>query len=413
MKDKLLVLLEKIDRLVASNRVYIVLIGLAVVTRLMGWALGGIRGDDEGPYFQMAHNFLTGRGIGLDEGWSYAQDGFLRSWLPPGFALLRIPFLLVFENDLLPLRIFFVSLSVFTHVLFFPLCKRFFSPRYAFLAALLWILYPAHWFWGTRICPHTYAFDLVIICFYLVFLSWERKSIWLPFLIGVLWTSLCLMRGEYLFGILSMALAVFFTSTGRPYQIKFSILLFLGCILTFAPWVIRNYRLHHQFMLLANNAADNFWFAYNPAYDFSGDMVSFPEDFKEVLRAEPNEVKRAKIIRDDAIKYIKENPGRTTYIVFRNFLNYWRPWLTPKVTSWPENITYTVTYLLLFVFFVMGLFRVPWKQPQWVLIISFLVYKMMIHIPFYVIVRFRETTTPFMIIVATLGLQYWLEKKPR
>jgi len=138
VKDRFNNFLLQFDRWAANKRIYLILFGLALATRLVGVFLGGDRGDDEGPYLAMAQGLLAGEGLRMD----MSDLGIYSSWLPPGMAVLRAFFLVIFEQDFIPLRIFFLLTSCLTILLFFPLCKRFFTPRYALLATLFWILYP-------------------------------------------------------------------------------------------------------------------------------------------------------------------------------------------------------------------------------------------------------------------------------
>jgi hypothetical protein len=71
------------------------------------------------------------------------------------------------------------------------------------------------------------------------------------------------------------------------------------------------------------------------------------------------------------------------------------------------------SYIPLFVLFLLGLWKMPWRDPRWMAIYFFMAYKIMAHIPFYMIVRFREATMPIMLLIATIPIQAWLaQTKP-
>jgi hypothetical protein len=129
------------------------------------------------------------------------------------------------------------------------------------------------------------------------------------------------------------------------------------------------------------------------------------------LKAEPDEFKRADIFLEDAKRYINEDKARAVKRLGVNFLNFWRPWLSKgysekyPAASNKENIVYTTSYLPFFVFFLIGLFKAPWREPQWATIGAVMLYKMLANIPFYMIVRFREALFPLMLLVAVYGLK--------
>jgi 4-amino-4-deoxy-L-arabinose transferase-like glycosyltransferase len=389
--------LEKIAR--SRSAGYFLFIA-SFATRWLGFLIGGRRADEDGAYLTMAQNYLNGPGISFhfdSFGWTY-------SWLPPGMSMLQIVFLSFFKNIDLPLRIFFVGLSSLAIVALFALAKRLYDHSYAFLAAFALIFYPPQWFWGSRINPHTYAMDVSIICIYLVFLAWEKRSLVLPIAAGLLWASITLMRAEFALGI-----GVFAVTSCLAFQ-KFKdgllcgLLLLVGFASGMAPWVARNYRLHHAFVLVSTNYGDNVWKAYNPAYQFKGEDIPFPPELVSRLTAEKNEVSRAKILTDEAKEYIKAHPERFVRIVAGNFVNFWRPWISSKVASRSEQIVYSVFYFPIFLMFIWGLICVPWKNPYWLTIVGILFYKNMINLPFYVIVLFREVMLPMIIVIAVLPL---------
>src|SRR5205085_1007291 len=147
----------------------------------------------------------------------------------------------------------------------------------------------------------------------------------------------------------------------------------------------------------STNAGDAFHKAYNPDYRYSGIDPTYSPEMWARLKAEPNEVKRSDIFKKEAFQFIRENPAHAMNIVVGNFLNFWRPWLTPAVTPLFENIIYVLCYLPIFVLFLVGLAQLNWKDPAWLTVVGLIFYKALIHIPFYMIVRFREDIVSLMI----------------
>jgi 4-amino-4-deoxy-L-arabinose transferase-like glycosyltransferase len=389
-----------LDSLARWRYIHIALFAVGVVTRAAGWFLGGTRADEDGAYLLMAQNYLAGHGIAIWQEWC----GWTYSWLPPGMSMLQIVFLKLFSDVHLPLRIFFIGLTATAIVSFFALAKKLFEPAWALAATLILLFYPPQWFWGSRINPHVYAMDGVVISIALLFLAWSRRSKILPLVIGLYWASITLMRAEFALGICALAFASLFALENVKERLTCAALLFFGFALGMAPWVARNYRLHHAFVLVSTNYGDNVWKAYNPAYEFKGEDIPFPPELLDRMKAEENEVARAKILTTEARQYILAHPERFVRNLAGNFLSFWRPWISPKVASGPERLVYTVAYLPIFILFVWGLFLIPWKNPYWLAVVGMLFYKNMINLPFYVIVLFREVVMPLIILIAVLPL---------
>jgi hypothetical protein len=143
---------------------------------------------------------------------------------------------------------------------------------------------------------------------------------------------------------------------------------------------------------------------FNPNYHYESDNPITQPELQAALMREPNEVRRADLYVAAGKQFIREHPRLALERIGHNFCAYWRPWLSPKVTSLFENVVYVTSWVPIFVFFLWGLFRIPWKDPRWIAIVSFLAYKVAAHVPFYMIVRFREATMPILLLIATLPL---------
>jgi hypothetical protein len=47
------------------------------------------------------------------------------------------------------------------------------------------------------------------------------------------------------------------------------------------------------------------------------------------------------------------------------------------------------------------------------LLFFFMVYKVLAHVPFYMIVRFREATMPLMLLIAALPIDRWITSRTK
>lgn len=404
--------MDRLSRLASSKWAPTVLFLVAAVTFGLGAYLGGVHSDDgDRSGINMTLNYLNGDGFSL-----MSDFGPVYSFIPPGMSFIDLFLYPLFGENGWQARILFVLMSAASCSVLFYVGKRILEPTFAFLAALWWALYPPQWFWASRMNPQVYATNMVIVCLLLIYRAWDTRNFYLPLVVGLLWATISLCRGEYALGIFIFAAVSLLVFSEFKTGMLFALLFIVGWAGGMAPWVIRNYNLHHRFLLITTNAGQNIWKAYNPDYNFSGVDIPYPPELFERLKAIPNEVDRGEELKKEALKFIKENPQRALRNFVGNLLGFWRPWLSPSAVSLKQQIVYLVSYLPLFGCFVLGLFKIPWKDPKWLALGMFLLYKWLIHSVFYVIVRYREAVMPLFVLIAVYALQYYwhqFEKEKR
>lgn len=395
-------MIKKFDEFLDSRWALWLLAALALVTRIVGAVMGGTggkRGDDDGMHLSMALNFLSGKGLSME----WQELGRNYTFQPPGMPVIHLIFLQIFQDFWLAERVFFVLMSTACFTLFYSLAREYFDRRVAYISALILILYPPQWFWSTRVNSHTFATNMIMPAFLLLMIAWRRKSVFLHFVVGVIWALMGLMRPEYLLGVFCMAVATFFSFRRRGESFTRPILfLLVGWTLAVSPWVIRNYMRVNRFVLSSSHYSYNLWLVFNPEYDYSGVTYSGPPELVERLRNTTNEMERVDIWVAEAKKFIRENPQIAVERVIGNVANFWRPWLSFDAIPLRDNLIYIFSWGPIFVLFLGGLFLIPWKDPKWIAIWFFLLYKLSAQIPFYMIVRFREAIVPLLLLIATL-----------
>jgi 4-amino-4-deoxy-L-arabinose transferase-like glycosyltransferase len=329
-------------------------------------------------------------------------------------AMLNLPFFILFGSQAFFVqRVFFIVMSSVANVSLVCAAERLMSKQAAWLVGLLWAIYPPQWFWSTRVNPQTYATNIMVFCLLLLFQAWEKRSGWRAFLIGLLWVTASLCRGEYTLGILGWAAVTFFFAPDKPTRFKLAALLVAGWVVAFAPWVIRNYKIHHRFLIVATNDGYNFWKSYNDEYEFKGEDIAPPAELHARLMQIPNEVDRSDLYKKETMNYIRSHPARTAYIIVGNAFNYWRPWLARSAVSTFQNVVYVVSWSPVFILFLIGLYYLPWRDPAWLAVVALIAYKFFIHIFFYLVVRYRETIFPMIALVAIIPIDRKIREAER
>ena len=98
----------------------------------------------------------------------------------------------------------------------------------------------------------------------------------------------------------------------RPFLFASISLAVAGVLL--APWVMRNYDLHGEIVLVSTNGAPNLWMGNNP--DSTGGYMPLPEFTKGM-----SEIERADALGEIAIDYMLENPPRTALMSVKRLID--------------------------------------------------------------------------------------------
>ena len=98
----------------------------------------------------------------------------------------------------------------------------------------------------------------------------------------------------------------------RPFLFAGVSLAVAGVLL--APWVMRNYDLHGEIVLVSTNGAPNLWMGNNP--DSTGGYMPLPEFTKGM-----SEIERADALGEIAIDYMLEDPARTAFMSVKRLID--------------------------------------------------------------------------------------------
>jgi hypothetical protein len=119
---------EKLDRLVKSPHALWIIFVVGLLLRIVGAYMGGVHSDDgDRTYTDMANAFLSGQGFSL-----VREFGPMYSWLPPGMAMLNLPFFILFGSQAFFVqRVFFIVMSSVANVSLVCAAERLMSKQAA------------------------------------------------------------------------------------------------------------------------------------------------------------------------------------------------------------------------------------------------------------------------------------------
>ena len=153
--------------------------------------------------------------------------------------------------------------------------------------------------------------------------------------IGIL-CGLCALTRPTLAVALPLIAGWLWRATTGSFWIRFKRLLLLGTLMAavLSPWVIRNYRVHHQFMLTRSNTPFVFWLGNNPqftgsALDRTGRPViqlAPPELLKKIEATD--ELGQNRLFGEAAWAYVVSDPLGFVWRTLEKWTYFW--WFTPQ-----------------------------------------------------------------------------------
>ena len=197
----------------------------------------------------------------------------------------------IFGPNPLASRIIQALLSAVTTIILYHFTRKVLDPETAFVTYLIAAFYPYYIYYTGVLLNETISIFLLILSFWIFELMKEKDKIIYPLMFGFLLTLLVLARSVFLlFFIIALALVLLTIRKG----LKKAALMTLAFIVTVSPWVIRNYNIYNQIIIMPTKGGWNLWERNN---------YRLNPDFLEIEH--PELKKSFKIISDSDKKNLK------------------------------------------------------------------------------------------------------------
>jgi 4-amino-4-deoxy-L-arabinose transferase-like glycosyltransferase len=159
----------------------------------------------------------------------------------PGYPVFLMPFIDRMPTDYMLLKINLCQaiLGVLTVLFAWSIYKRLMSYRYAFVAAFLTAISPHLVSFTTYLLTETLCTFLLVLSIWFVLLAYERRSLLLACSSGALIAACALTRPTLNYFIVIVCIFMFI-QFGNRQGIKYALSIFLGFILIYSPWIVRN-----------------------------------------------------------------------------------------------------------------------------------------------------------------------------
>jgi len=217
--------------------------------------------------------------------------------------------------------------SALTCIPIFLIAKRCFNLTVALWTAWLWALVPFVTYWCTRwVWETSLAALLLTLIFWLALTLEDRIGSWPWFLFGGLWGIAALTNTSLLGFLPASGLWAWYRRAKSGKRSFAGVLLaaaiFFACL---TPWIARNYHVFGKFIFIRSNFGAELRIGNGPYADGTWQEYLHPtQDVFEMQRYKTlGEVGYVALRKQEAIRFIRQNPGRFLWLDVKRFVYYW------------------------------------------------------------------------------------------
>lgn len=347
----------------------------------------------------------------------YKVKGSL-SWRPPLYPFFLASIYKIFGHSFMAVRIIEAFIGTFTVLLVYIIGLRFFNKTSALIASFIIATYPSFiQFTGNFMRATLFTFLITCLAYYIMKISHKKlTAYWAYILIGILLGAITLLQPTILLFVPFFLIALWFNY--KKIAFKVFTISFASMLLIVLPWTIRNYKVHHKFVLITTSGGaallqgNNLNSTAGPAPKTRDkDKPSWPDLSLEQrnLLETLNESDLNKQYYKWGLMYIRENPLRTLKEALKKGLSFWFDSYGSYKTPYGFTVRVFDAFLLIFGF--LGIFYSlrAWRKylMAYFLILSFTLVPMI----FLVVVRYRFPIIPLLSLFAAYGVVALKEKK--
>jgi 4-amino-4-deoxy-L-arabinose transferase-like glycosyltransferase len=396
-----------------------VIVAISLFLRLgVAWKLGLNQpprpGSDQYEYDTYAWNLAQGRGYrGLSP--DVTDQDHLTAYRTPGLSVMWAALYCVSGRGYNVVRVGNCLLGVAAVALVYGIGRRCFGVKPALLAAAAFSIWPTGLLYSADLVSEP-LYTCFLCGYLLVALKFaEKPSSWsLACLAGLLLGGAMLTRANALFMVLLALLWAFGQFRNERRQLLLALVIPLVAIISLAPWTIRNYQVFHAFIPLSTGGGDvllggnNRVVATDPKY--YGYWV-FPTsqlpEFRDLLRAPNDELKRDRIEKRLAVEWLKENPDKWWYLFHSKLRRALTPFLQPEsppIFRWGMFLSWGPVLLVGgAAFFPTLVHFLRSHHPGWILHLGILHF-LLTAVVFWGSSRFRYPVEGLFVVLASAGV---------
>jgi 4-amino-4-deoxy-L-arabinose transferase-like glycosyltransferase len=237
-----------------------------------------------------------------------------------------------------------------------------------------------------------------------------RRPAWVALGTGLAAGASVLTRPSWaLFVPVVVGLGVILAGRGRrPAALGAAALVGLGLVAAMAPWWVRNARVMGRFVPTAVWLGASLYDGLRPDADGASDMAFL--DRPEVRRLD--EATQDRALRDAALAFAREHPGRALGLAAVKAWRYWSPWPNAdQFASLPVDLAGAAFTLPLYGLVLLGLWGRRRDPRAWALLMGPVLYFGLVHLVFVSSIRYRIPAMVPAFALAGAGMAGVLESR--
>ncbi len=393
---------------------------------------------DEADYDMLARNLALGHGYVF---WDHQSQNVPVTFRPPGFPFFISLIYRFFDGigpyyyeahqpAVIAMRVTQALLGAFVPILTYFVAKHIFSRRVAVVAGIIMGAYTTFIFYASALMTENLYIPTLLVALLLLLKSEGKRPFWCCIL-GAFVMGLAIHIRPELIGFLPFLLLWFYIATRdwRQALMRWGVVAAI-IVLMVIPWSVRNYRVADQFIFLDARTGYNLFIGYREGATGTFDMKAaeilvneLPQD-----RTGKWEIIRHNWGKEQALKFIREHPGRALALLPLKFMHFWdldkREYLWAYSNGYIGHLPAPVLALVLgmvmlpfAVVVVLGVIGVSFTRPLpagvWMILLLLLLYTIG-HTLVFGEPRMHMPLVPFIAVLAAQGLvllpclwRYW------
>ena len=343
------------------------------------------------------------------------------AYMPILYPLFLYPFIFLFgytKFAMVLILAFQSLLGVFSCVLLQKIYNFKFGLDEKNLVSILLSIFPLHIFMSTQIsASNAYTFLIIMILYLYSIIKDNSYSNKTMILIGLFGGMLAMSRGD---GILIIPFIILLSIINENINFKNVSLIIISFILIIAPNSLRNNHHFDMYYPLTVSGGLNLWCGNN--IDATGSRYNYvinprtpiPKHIIDKINEIPYdnmyEIKHDEIFKDEALKFIKNNPLQVVNLSIKKFIFFWIH-IYDKRIDYPgnNNFMYYGPWLLLMPFFISFLIKNfnEWRKHD--LEFLLIMYFSTVYSVFFVLPRYRLIVLPIYLLFSALQINKFLK----
>jgi 4-amino-4-deoxy-L-arabinose transferase-like glycosyltransferase len=327
---------------------------------------------------------------------------------PPGYPTLMAAVYAVFGPSLPALRVVEALLGVASVGVVGAVGASVFGPVAGLVAAGLMALHPILAFLpATQYSENTLVLTLAL-AFGAVFAAWRRGGLGRWAVAGALFGVATLIRPNVVVLLpgLGLGLLVALRRERRPWALP-ALVAAAALVLTVAPWIARNHRVHGEWFFVASGGGRQFWVGNNPRA--TGDTrapTQWSTAERESLRSYRGDLARERWFYREGMRFVRAEPGRAARLYGVRLANLFALWpethsRTAYVGAW-SRAAQGLASAVIFAGVALALARRRSDPAVWPLVGAVVSFAL-VNAAFFTVLRYRMAFEPCLLWLAGAG----------